>query len=71
MDYLPGDARDPTGQCRVPTSQQSIFIFTHYPTNSMPEAMILKLYELYDFAARMEQAKEKEIYENKKTAEKA
>ena len=60
MDYTPGDTRDPTNQCRVPTSAQSLFIYTHYPTQSLPEAMIMKLYELYDAAARMEQIKEAE-----------
>ena len=44
MDYVPGDPRDPTGQFRVPTSEQSVFIFTHYPTESLPDKMILKLY---------------------------
>ena len=32
MDYIEGDQRDPTGQCRVPTTEQRVFIFTHYPT---------------------------------------
>ena len=34
MDYVQNDPRDPTGQCRVPTKEQSVFIFIHYPTNS-------------------------------------
>ena len=59
MDYIAEDTRDPTGQCRVPTSQQAIFIYNHYPTQSQPDAMIMKLYELYEFAARMEKAKKK------------
>ena len=59
MDYIDEDTRDPTGQCRVPTSQQAIFIYNHYPTQSQPDAMIMKLYELYEFAARMEKAKKK------------
>lgn len=34
MDYVPGDTRDPTNQMRVPTTEQSVFIYTHYPTES-------------------------------------
>jgi len=60
MDYVIGDSRDPTNQCRVPTPTQSVFIYTHYPTQSSPDTMIMKLYELYDAAARIEQSKEAE-----------
>ena len=58
MDHVPGDARDPTGQCRVPTSEQSVFIFTHYPTCAQPSTMITKIYELYNAAAYDEQMKD-------------
>ena len=40
MDHIPGDTRDPTGQCRVPTQEQSVFIFTHYPMCAQPSMMI-------------------------------
>lgn len=44
MNYIEGDATDPTGQCRVPTDEQRVFIFTHYPTDSLPHLMIIKIY---------------------------
>ncbi len=47
MDFLQGDSRDPTGQQRVPTQEQSVFIFTHYPMCARPDMMIMKLYDLY------------------------
>lgn len=56
MDYVPGDARDPTGQFRVPNTAQSVFIFTNYPTESQADKMILKLYSLYQDAVNHEQA---------------
>ena len=55
MDYVPGDTRDPTGQQRVPTSEQSVFIFTHYPMDSRPDMMINKIYQLYNDAFMHEQ----------------
>ena len=67
MDYIPGDARDPTGNFRVPTQDQSIFIFTHYPTEAQPQAMILKLYQLYQDAALHEE-KERKIQEARNSA---
>ena len=67
MDYIPGDPRDPTGNFRVPTQDQSIFIFTHYPTESQPQAMILKLYQLYQDAALHEE-KERKIQEARNAA---
>lgn len=67
MDYIPGDQRDPTGNFRVPTQDQSIFIFTHYPTEAQPQAMILKLYQLYQDAALHEE-KERKIQEARTSA---
>lgn len=67
MDYIPGDPRDPTGNFRVPTQDQSIFIFTHYPTEAQPHAMILKLYQLYQDAALHEE-KERKIQEARNSA---
>ena len=67
MDYIPGDPRDPTGNFRVPTQDQSIFIFTHYPTEAQPQAMILKLYQLYQDAALHEE-KERKIQEARTSA---
>ena len=67
MDYIPGDPRDPTGNFRVPTQDQSIFIFTHYPTEAQPQAMILKLYQLYQDAALHEE-KERKIQEARNSA---
>ena len=67
MDYIPGDPRDPTGNFRVPTQDQSIFIFTHYPTEAQPPAMILKLYQLYQDAALHEE-KERKIQEARNSA---
>ena len=34
MDYLMGDTQDLTGQCRVPTQEQKVFVYTHYPNNA-------------------------------------
>ena len=67
MDYIPGDPRDPTGNFRVPTQDQSIFIFTHYLTEAQPHAMILKLYQLYQDAALHEE-KERKIQEARNSA---
>ena len=68
MDHSPGDMTDPTGNNRVPAQEQKVFIFTHYPMDSQPSAMISKLYEMYDCAFRMEQAAEeaKNAYKNPK-----
>ena len=44
MGYVEGDTRDPTGGSRVATSEQATFIYTHYPTDSQPGPMIMKLY---------------------------
>lgn len=41
----------------MPTPEQTVFIFTHYPTESLPDRMILKIYGLYQDAASAEQAK--------------
>lgn len=49
---------DPTGQSRLPNQEQKIFIFTHYVTCSQPQQMILKIYELYAEAVKLEKAKE-------------
>ena len=67
MDYMPGDPRDPTGNYRVPTQPQALFIYTHYPTESQPQAMILKLYQLYQDAATHEE-KERKIQEARNAA---
>ena len=48
VDYESND--DPTGQQRVPTQEQKMFIFQHYPTCAQPTLMISKIYELYFFA---------------------
>lgn len=60
---------DPTGNCRVPTNEQRIFIFTHYPTESQPSAMINKIYTLYQDAYNYEEAerRRKEAYTKPKT----
>lgn len=47
-----------TGQGRVPTQEQSVFIFTHYPTDSAPSAMIAKIYWLWSEAKNAEIAEE-------------
>lgn len=31
MDHVPGDTNDPYGHCRVPTQEQMLFIYQHYP----------------------------------------
>lgn len=36
MGHVPGDLTDPTGQSRVPTQEQKLFIYEHYPTMSAP-----------------------------------
>ena len=59
MDYEPNDTNDPTGGQRLPTQEQKIFIFTHYPTCAQLPAMIGKLYELY-FAAKKREEEEAE-----------
>mmetsp|Transcript_20823 Transcript_20823/g.25484 ORF Transcript_20823/g.25484 Transcript_20823/m.25484 type:complete len:177 (-) Transcript_20823:2307-2837(-) len=68
MDHVPGDARDPSGNNRVPTTEQSTFIFTHYPMSAQPNAMIMKIYELYKESAQAEESekRQKEAY-NKPT----
>jgi hypothetical protein len=64
MGHDPNDTTDATGQCRVPTAEQKMFIILNYPTFSQPAATIAKIYELYNDAAKHEAAKsaEKEIY---------
>lgn len=42
----------------MPTKDQSVFIFTHYPTDSAPSAMIAKLYWLWSEAKNAEIAEE-------------
>lgn len=59
MDWLPGDTNDVTGQCRVPTGPQKLFIYEHYPTCSQLPMMITKIYELY-FSAKAKEDKELE-----------
>ena len=44
MDYIEGDMTDQTGNCRIPTEEQKMFIFTHYPTEVQPQAMVAKIY---------------------------
>jgi hypothetical protein len=39
----------------VPTQEQSIFIFTHYPTCAQPDLMIRKIYELYQDSFQAEE----------------
>lgn len=58
MDFVEGDQRDTTGGCRVPTKEQSVFIYTHYPTDSAPSAMIAKIYWLWSEAKNAELAEE-------------
>ena len=55
MDYLMGDTQDLTGQCRVPTAEQRLFVFTHYPNCAQPSMMIAKIYELFFFAKTKEE----------------
>lgn len=59
MDHQPGNTDDPTGNCRVPTQEQRVFIFTHYPTESQPQAMINKIYQLYQEAFSHEESEKK------------
>ena len=42
----------------MPTQEQSIFIFTHYPTDSAPSQMIAKIYQLWQEAKNAEIADE-------------
>lgn len=70
MDWVPGDTNDVTGQGRVPTEEQKIFIFTHYPNCAQLQMMIAKVYELYYFAVGKEQ-KEQEKERNKNNYNKA
>ena len=57
MNYVPGDTRDPTGQQRVPTSEQAVFIQKYYPKDSRPDKMINKIYQLFKDAFIHEQSK--------------
>lgn len=65
MDYDQNSTADPYGNGRVPTTEQRIFIFTHYPTESQESQMISKLYELWSLANQDE--KDKETYSKKST----
>lgn len=38
-----------------------MFIYTHYPTFSAPDQMVLKIYELYSIAHSIEEAKRAEL----------